>query len=108
MQGEKCRLRLFQDIDVRVFPSAQQQKRKSSRQGPELGIAGNLRFRLPAKELRRHKKRKDGPQSEGKDLHHVLADGKRFLHGAQKGSTMISGSQEAANWQDGIGYIFEP
>src|SRR5260370_4686446 len=107
MQRVKCRLRLFQDIAVRVFPSSQQQKRKSSRQGPELGIAGNLRFRLPAKELGRHKKRKDGPQSEGKDWHQELPDGKRFVQGALKGSNKISGRQEEAEVLDGVGQVRE-
>src|SRR5260370_15390741 len=107
MQRVKCRLRLFQDIAVRVFPSSKHEKRKSRRQGPELGIAGNVRFRLPAKELRRHKKRKDGPQSEGKDLHHELPDGKRFVQGALKGSNKISGRQEEAKVLDGVGQICE-
>src|SRR5258708_31949004 len=103
----ESRLSLFQDIAVRVFPSSQQQKRKSSRQGPELGIAGNLRFRVPAKELGRNKKRKDGPQREGKDLYQELPDGKRFVQGARKGGNKISGRQEEAEVLDGVGQVRE-
>ena len=69
-------LRLFQDIAVRVFPGAQEQKRQGSRQGPELGIARNPSLRLPAKELCCNEKGENGPSSEGQNLHQELRNGK--------------------------------
>src|SRR6267143_3941989 len=85
---------LVQNLAVAVLPNSEQQEGKSGGGGPELGVARNLGFRLPAEKLCGDKERQNRPAGEGKNLNRQLPDGKRGVEGVLETGDQISGRQE--------------
>src|SRR5262249_17029206 len=94
VQRMESHLSLLQNLSARVFPKAKQEKRQGRSQSPELGFARDFGFRLPAEELRRHKKRQHGPRSQRKNLNQELPDMKGLVESKLKCGDEIRGGQE--------------
>src|SRR6266436_3316362 len=102
MIGTLC---LIQNLAFTVLPNAEQQEGKSGGGGPELGVARNLGFRLPAEKLRGDKEGQNRPEGEGKNLDRQLPDGKRGVKSVLETGDEIGGRQEDGDALDGLRQI---
>ena len=83
-----------EDLAVLVFPNTEEKEGKSGGEGPELGVARDFGFRLPAKQLRGDEEGENGPEEEGKNLGEQLPDGKRGVHGVLQSGDEIRGGKK--------------
>ena len=70
------------DNAVLIFPKAEKEEGNGGPDDEEFGATRDFDFRLPAKELRRKKECKNGPENEGANLDTKLPDG----HGRKDGA----------------------
>src|SRR6267143_4908056 len=96
---------LVQYLAVAVLPNAEQQEGKSGCGGPELGVARNLGFWLPAEQLRGDEEGQKRPASERRNLDQQLPDGKREVKSVLETGDKIGGRQEHGDALGGLRQI---
>src|SRR6516165_150739 len=107
LEGPMRFLPLLQHLAIAVFPNAQQEEGDNGCRGPQFGVAGNLGFGFPAKQLRSDKERQGRPKSQRQEIDQQLAHGLREQGRLLKSSDQIGCRQKHGNPLHHFGEIAE-